>query len=369
MKIKKYTAPTMPEAMKQVRKELGADAVILQSRETKKGGFLGIFQKNYIEVVAALDPSPVNIQQKQPDLKPKEHLHMPVSHSNEDVLTEIKNLKKLISLSHESGEAFPAEYELMYRYLLEQDISTDLSRSIMENVIHKHSDEAEADTDRVVALTKQELETQLKQLSFEGITFNKQVIQFVGPTGVGKTTTLAKVAAKAMMSHGKKVAFITADTYRIAAVDQLKTYARILNVPVKVVYDMHEYRNAIKSFHDYDLIFVDTAGRNFQSKRYVQELKNTIDFNDLIDTYLVLSMTSKPKDMLSVYEQFSHLPIKGLVYTKADETRQFGSLLNIALPHRLDIAYITNGQDVPEDILEPNAAYITQLIMEGCKDA
>ena len=112
-------------------------------------------------------------------------------------------------------------------------------------------------------------------LQFDGINFNRKIIQFIGPTGVGKTTTLAKVAAQSILEHEKKIAFITADTYRIAAIDQLKTYARILNVPVEVAYSIEDYKNALNKFQDYDIIFVDTAGRNFRDVKYVQRTERS----------------------------------------------------------------------------------------------
>ncbi len=122
------------------------------------------------------------------------------------------------------------------------------------------------------------LEKHLNDLQFDGIDYDRQIIQFVGPTGVGKTTTLAKIAAQSILQHEKKIAFITADTYRIAAIEQLKTYARILDVPLEVAYSIEDYKNALDKFQDYDIIFVDTAGRNFRDERYVHELKEVISF-------------------------------------------------------------------------------------------
>src|SRR5699024_10644069 len=110
--------------------------------------------------------------------------------------------------------------------------------------------------------------------------------------------------------------FITVDTYRIAAVDQLKTYANILDVPLEVAYDIEGYKQALGQFKDYDLILVDTAGRNFRDERYVKELQQSIVFDDMVATYLVLSMTAKPKDIVDIYEQFRHIPIDELIFTK-----------------------------------------------------
>ncbi|WP_217585592.1 flagellar biosynthesis protein FlhF [Lentibacillus saliphilus] len=365
MKVKKYIAPTMPEAMQQIRKELGSNAVILNSKEVSKGGFFGILKKKHIEVVAALDPSPLASKARD---SAQQHVSVHKgadgNDRQSDVLSEIKQLKQMFLSTNQSNGHYPPAYQIMFHYLRDQDVSPEICTSLIETVLSEHPDETD---ERIVyRYVKQALTEQLQQHSFGQMYFDKKVIHFVGPTGVGKTTTLAKIAAKAMIGHNKKVAFITVDTYRIAAIDQLKTYARILNVPIEVAYDIEQYRHAVERFKDYDLIFVDTAGRNFQSERYVKELTNSIDFNDNIDTFLVLSMTAKSQDMLNVHDQFNHLPIKGLIFTKVDETRQYGGLLNMTLSNnRSSIAYMTNGQDVPDDLIEPTPEYLAGLIMEG----
>ena len=146
---------------------------------------------------------------------------------------------------------------------------------------------------------------QISPLPFGGISFTKKYINIVGPTGVGKTTTLAKIAADCILKYKKKVAFITTDTYRIAAIEQLKTYANILNVPIEVCYNLEDFQKAIRQFESYDLVFIDTAGRNFRNQKYVEDLKNIIDFNQDMETFLVLSLTSKQIDMEEIYQQFS----------------------------------------------------------------
>src|SRR5699024_5525665 len=163
----------------------------------------------------------------------------------------------------------------------------------------------------------------------------------VGPTGVGKTTTIAKVAAKLMLEDTKKIAFITTDTYRIAAIEQLKTYARILNIPVEVAYNVKDYQQALKKLEGYDLILVDTAGRNFRDAKYIRELQENTG-NSEVATYLVLSLTAKPKDLNDIYDQFYQIPLEAVIFTKLDETTQYGSMLNIAVTKEIGIAYVTD---------------------------
>ncbi|WP_163971238.1 flagellar biosynthesis protein FlhF [Oceanobacillus halotolerans] len=373
MKVKKFIAPTMPEAMNQVRKELGKEAVILNSKEVYKGGFLGFFKKRNIEVIAALDPqpkAPKQIKTKQKNIDDKKPLK-PKESTDQDILNELKQLKKLVSTqSMQLDNTYKPVYQTAFQYLIDQEVEEGLVKEIIDEVMKTFEEkEMEPEQSMVFSETKKEMERKLETVTFEGITMEKKVIHFVGPTGVGKTTTIAKIAAMHMLSKKKKVAFITADTYRIAAIEQLKTYARILDVPLEVAYDLDGYKTAIESFSDYDLILVDTAGRNFRDKKFVHELKSNIDFNDDIETYLVLSLTAKAKDIQEIYEQFHHIPIKELIFTKIDETTQYGSIFTTALKNNIGVAYITNGQDVPDDLIEPSPSYISNLIMEAYRDA
>src|SRR5699024_229303 len=189
------------------------------------------------------------------------------------------------------------------------------------------------------------------------------------PTGVGKTTTIAKIAANCMLNDHKKDTIITTDTYQIAAIEKLKTYARNQHIPIEVADTTKDYQMALKKFASYDVILVDTAGRNFRDDKYIHELKNMIDFNVNTESYLVLSLTAKSQDITDVQLQFQQLDIKKVIFTKADETKQYGSMLNIVLKSHLGIAYLTNGQDVPEDLIRPTPEKIGEYIVSGYVDA
>ncbi|WP_156855438.1 flagellar biosynthesis protein FlhF [Oceanobacillus sp. AG] len=369
MKIKKYIADTMPEAMNEIRKDFGREAVILQSKEIKQKGFLGLFQKKRIEVIAAHDPDPI-----KRDSKPLEDKEIKMEQTSkpqsdlqtiEPVLKEIRNLKNLIELEAAKDETkLPALYQLALQQLLDQEVEKTLAEAIIEKTISFLADEGTEVTETSIAnALKQVIRNELNELSFQGITGEQQIVQFVGPTGVGKTTTIAKIAARLLLQEKKKVAFITTDTYRIAAVEQLKTYARILNVPLEVAYQVDDYRQAIETFTDYDVILVDTAGRNFREKAYINQLKEMLEDVPSIATYLVLALTTKPKDVQDLFEQFQDIPLTEMIFTKMDETTQYGSILSIALNNRIGIAYLTNGQDVPDDLVKPTPILISDLIV------
>ncbi|WP_100010941.1 flagellar biosynthesis protein FlhF [Lentibacillus sediminis] len=373
MKVKKYVAPTMPEAMKQVRKDFGSEAVILNSREVHSGGIFGLFKKVSIEVVAGLDKEPYrDASRKTGEVKPISQTNRQERGSSlsNEFLSEMKQLKKMVEYqTSRLPKEYEGGYQYLYEHLLEQEVEQKLATEITESLQKKHAGSGKRpDSETIMQDAAAHIKAQLDSMSFQGICGEKRIIQFIGPTGVGKTTTLAKLAARSMLRDDKKVAFITTDTYRIAAIEQLKTYAEILDIPVEVAYTMNDYREAVKRLNTYDLIFVDTAGRNFREEKYVRELEQHLDFGGGVDSYLVLSMTGKPKDLEEIYQQFADFPLTSLIFTKMDETTRFGSLLNMLLRHQIGVAYLTNGQEVPDDVIFATPEKIAELVA-GANDA
>lgn len=196
----------------------------------------------------------------------------------------------------------------------------------------------------------------------------KKYINVLGPTGVGKTTTIAKMAARSVLEKKKKIGFITTDTYRIAAIEQLKTYAALLQAPVEIVYNAKDYEEAIKKLAHLDLIFIDTAGRNYKEAKYVEDLQSLINFNEEAESYLVLALTAKQKDLEAIIEQFSNLKIEKFIFTKLDETNSIGTMFNLMIKYKKGLAYYTNGQEVPEDIEQPSIESLIELFFKEIKD-
>jgi|SRR5690625_547162 len=363
----------MPEAMQQIRTKLGKDAVILQSKKVKTGGFLGLFKKDQVEVIAALDTKPVQQQNIDERATKTESTIFEKSHpqvkEQQDIVLEIKHLRKLLEQKNEHQEFnFNKSYQVLYDYLISQEIEQSIAKELITMLEKKYQDRSTVSIDTLIQNIRQWIEYRLEGLSFSGINPGTRIVQLIGPTGVGKTTTIAKLAAKTMMEMNKTVAFITTDTYRIAAIEQLKTYARILEVPIEVAYSLEDYKRAVDKLSSVDLIFVDTAGRNFRQSNYVDELTEYIEAKEQTEVFLVMALTAKYEDALFAFEQFSHIRHKKLIFTKVDETRQYGSLLNLSLKPGVDIAFLTNGQDVPHDIMTPSAKRISRLIMSEYYD-
>lgn len=386
MKVKKYTASSMPEAMKLVRGELGSDAVILNSRVVQSGGFMGFFKKNNIEVIAAIDPDteaspkPASMDKQSkymnPSIKGDESnkgkaplrtnpaVETPRK-ADKDLLKEISLLKELLKGSGKTeGISLPEPVSRQIQYLRDQEIDQEIIDELAAVLLEKWYLGGAASSDGEIAeWIAAAIEQRLSHLSFGGVSFKKKFVNVIGPTGVGKTTTLAKIAADCVLKHQKKVAFITTDTYRIAAIEQLKTYAKILDVPIEVCYNMDDFKAATDKFAEFDLVFIDTAGRNFRNQKYVTDLKSVIDFGKDMETYLVLALTAKQKDMEEIRKQFSLIHIDRFIFTKLDETAINGSMLNMAIKFSAGIAYLTNGQDVPDDLIEANPERIANTIL------
>lgn len=372
MKIKKYTAPTMPEAMKKIRKELGTDAVILDSKVIYLGGVLGFFKKKNIQVIAALDPQPAlhgkreNARQEKkgevPILQPQQKLES----INQDVLEELKEMKRWLEKNTNAEvPSYPLALQLFYHYMVERDVKKEYVMEWLDELKDRlvDKDALSVSKKEMVHLFQEYLENRLKDFKFHGIDYQKKYVHLAGPTGVGKTTTIAKLAANSLLQDKKRVALITTDTYRIAAIDQLRTYAKILDIPLEVAYSHSDYEQAKDKFRDYDLVLIDTAGRNFRNSHYVKEFSTMVNVDDECEIYLVLSLTSKFNDQEEIYQQFAHLPIKQFIFTKEDETTCCGSILNLMLLSGKGIAYITNGQEVPDDIEETSIKKVNQLIV------
>lgn len=191
----------------------------------------------------------------------------------------------------------------------------------------------------------------------------RKIAALIGPTGVGKTTTLAKIAAQCVLEKGITAALITADTYRISAVEQLKTYADILGLPIEIVYNAKELKEAIQKFRTKQLILIDTAGRSQYNRRQMQELKEMLAVNPNIEKHLVISATTKEQDARDIVEQFSVCKPDKLIFTKTDETRSLGMLVNMTHQKNIGISFFTTGQSVPDDIVEADARKLAELFL------
>lgn len=412
MTINKFIGKTKEEAIEKAKAEFGENAVIMNVKEIKPKGFFGFFKSSTYEVTAAIEEKEsfsVSMSSLGSRVKSREKINyaadeeiaipqpMRTPEREEMKFEEFK--KELVNRSrveHSSLENESSAFEHSYTEkefrerldnlseLLEQKLSgntqddmtsssmseemnfirmvysTLLKNEVNEKYVNQIMEEVEKfirpgnNVDMILPNIYQKLVLKFGQPKIIDLTGNKpNVIFFIGPTGVGKTTTIAKIASKYKVEYNRKVAFITADTYRIAATEQLRIYANILDAPMSIVYSVPEINEEIEKYSEYDLIFVDTAGfshKNEQQKNDTKRLLDGVSEEYHKEVYLVLSATTKYRDLMDIVDIYDEISEYKLIFTKLDETCSYGNLLNIKLYADADLSYVTTGQSVPDDI-------------------
>ncbi len=360
MNIKRFKAKDIKDAVALVKTQLGENAVILSTRKVPDG----------IEVLAAKD---VDIKLPTPNSQlptPNSQLLTPNSLSSikdiENHLVEMKkdmrNIFDLIQLS----SPLPTDSSL-YSKLISNGMLPSNAMKITSEL------EPECKGVQLNAPTIDDLKAKLSSRIHTApihLPADKKpvIVSFIGPTGVGKTTTIAKLASNFTIYDKLKVALITIDTYRIAAVDQLKTFADIINIPLAIVYSPDEFAFSIHEHENYDVLFIDTAGRSQRNKKHMKELLSFFKMVKPDEIHLVLSMTTKTEVMLDIIENFEIASPDKLVFTKLDETTKFGGILDVLISSGKPISYLTNGQNVPDDIERADPMKIAEYIL-GTKNA
>lgn len=385
MIIKRYIVNNMNEAMTRIRYELGKDAVIISQRRIRKPGLKGLFSKKVIEVTAAME----NAKKEQEDtfndsidaikkMMEKEQLHRAetknvraVEKKEEIMVPEKKIPKKEEQLPTSDLMREMQEMKSMLQSLKPQTIETtqekneigmlleenDVNESIILQIQKEYSGLQGIEDDKKKMRIALE-----KHIAAEKIDLDGRVV-LVGPTGVGKTTTIAKLAGRISLIEKRKVGLITIDTYRIGAVEQLKTYADIMNIPFKVVFTMKEMDAALESMKDCDVVLIDTTGRSSKNMMQISELRAFIDKASTDNIHLVLSCTTKNKDIHSIISGFGALNFNHVIITKLDETTTYGSIVNILETAKKPLSFVTTGQNVPDDIKCLQATDISNLIL------
>ncbi len=379
MKVKKFQAASMNEAMRLVKNELGRDAVILSTKKIKKTDSFGIFSREWIEIEAAIDYNDEyepafkreSIAGDNPNLAKEIHnlktLLQEYISNTQEVKKEVPKLKNMMQLLMKQSGVFAAdslEDKLYYIYedLLMQEVRDKIAYQIIENLSFEVENIENLSIERIRKLIKIKMKNKIKIFSEEEKKGLPKIITFIGPTGVGKTTTLAKIAAKCRLINKKKTALFTFDTYRIAAVEQLKIYGEILKTPVIVINKKSEFKEKLNTFKDYDYILVDTAGRSQRDNFHIKKLKEYLNFP--MDIHLVLSATTKEKDLDDIISRFSIIPYSSLLFTKLDESSTFGNIYNKAFETGKPLSYFTTGQRVPEDIEVASKDKLIDMIFE-----
>ena len=420
MVIRKYIAMSEEEAAKLAREELGEDVVIMNVKKNEPKGLAKLFRKPSVEITAAVDevrsgeaaedgpdfsrlqeairetnavleaeakketdgqeparqqtePSGSNILEEETSQKNDRE----EKSENKDIEERLSNLQELLErqmqaekdareAKDEKENTNQAYFDLIKKKLLDNEVEETYANQILEDISENLNKNANLDS--ILAGVYQKIVLKIGQPHLIDIKAKKtKFVFFIGPTGVGKTTTIAKIASTLKLTKKTKVALITSDTYRIAAVEQLKTYANILGIPLQVVYTPEDMGHAMEELREFDLVFVDTAGRshnNTEQKEDVQKLLETVDEANR-EVFLVLSATTKYKDLVKISMTYAEITKYNLIFTKLDETDTIGNLFNIHMLTGAPLSYTTWGQNVPDDIGKIDAQSIAKQVLGG----
>ena len=411
MIIKKFTGKTEAEATEAAKKELGSTLVIMNVREVKKKGLFAFLLPKQIEVTAALEeeaparPQYGSILRTAADKEIRtEQQNLLAKNSTENIEKKLDSLQTLLesqlnnrqsekeesaktqdvpdaeekedktqdmAAAEKKGEEKNPEQDKFIRLLYNKMLDNEMDEKYVNSILEDASKTKKADLPFDYLLANIYQKMVLKFGRSEGITPSEEgprIVLFIGPTGVGKTTTIAKLAGRYCVEEKKKVALLTADTYRIAAAEQLRTYANILETPFRIIYTPEELQAAVDDYWDCDYIFIDTAGRSHQNTDQLEKMKEMVAALKRPESYqvfLVLSATTKYRDLQKIADCYGKIADFELIFTKLDETEAVGNLLNMKLYTDAPIAYVTCGQNVPDDMEAFNPQKTVKQILGG----
>ena len=387
MRVRIFTGQSVQEAMNKVKLELGREAVILHTRRFKTGGMLGLFGNERVEVMAAVDDALLETpavktvvaptmptvaavmppQQTHETVAPVSVPLTPVKTAEPEWKQELAEMRSLLERAlHESKQGADAVASAAVEKLLQADVLQPVAESLVRQdpVLYqwKGTLTEPAFTERLERLVEQGLG------KVSGVALNgsaPHVVALLGPTGVGKTTTIAKLAAYFSLQKGMRVSLITADTYRISAVEQLKTYAEIMGLQLEIVYAPQELAKALAKCKGSQLVLLDTAGRSPKNQEQLEELQLLLSQVPQAEKHLVLSLTTCNRDALEIAKRFSVCSPDKVLFTKLDEASRCGVILNVLQQFPMKLSYVTNGQNVPDDLQIVSPAWLAKELLRG----
>jgi flagellar biosynthesis protein FlhF len=280
-------------------------------------------------------------------------------------LTSIQHMvSSLAKSSLARADEIPQEMFQMYTELIDADVDEELARGLIRQLKSNEAGDENGTNQQVKSRLQQMVEREIRCAPpIQVVPGRRRVVALVGPTGVGKTTTIAKLAANFRLRDGIRMGLVTVDTYRIAAVEQLRTYAEIIDLPMKVVTSPREMRRALDELAGLDLVLIDTAGRSPRDELKIQELKSLLAEAQVDEVHLVLSLVASSRTLEATAANFAPAGTTSVILTKLDEAVGMGALLSVARKIPLPISYLTTGQDVPDDIEPGHAGRIARLVL------
>ncbi|MBM4001752.1 MAG: flagellar biosynthesis protein FlhF [Planctomycetes bacterium] len=399
MDVRTFRARTMHDALRLVRNELGPQAAVLHTRELPRGLWTWFTGARDIEVTASVE---VNVPSHLTDLRPPSRdaddssdevepmeaewrgeetaaaaqVRLPAlgelgyrsrfRGARKEQLSSLDSLVEQLSRGREPSQRpeLPDALFRLFTDLIDAELSEEFARELIDRIRGSASADDLNDLMLLKARLARFIEEEIRVTGpIEPAPGECRIVAMVGPTGVGKTTTIAKLAANQRLREHRRVGLITVDTYRIAAVEQLRTYADIMDLPMEVVATPREMRAAIQKFSDFDLVLMDTAGRSPRDEVRIQELKSLLHEAQPHEVHLVLSAVASLPQMQKAAEKFARVGVTSLLLTKLDEATGLGNLLPLVRSSRLPLSYITNGQNVPADIEPAERRKLARVVL------
>lgn len=407
MRIKKFTGATLKEATDMMKSELGAEAIILSTRKVARGGVLNFLGREEFEITAAIDDQVVVAQTSREfeealteakgaatvaasAQSTLESLQQVARHFEErakkklgsepasvvetapyrELRDEVESLRSIVQevavhLKHARMPALPEHLKNAYITLVAHGVDEQLAAELTQRVYRSLGEDLLESKHLVEQSVVKEMASLFKIAPEADITHKPKVVALVGPTGVGKTTTIAKLAAIQKLMKGKNVALITADTYRIGAIEQLRMFAAIANIPMQVVYEPSEMRTALARLGERDVVFLDTVGRSQRVAKEISEVADFVCAANPHEVHLVISASADDRVIKEAVENFRAVSPNRMIFSKLDEAVAYGQLVNVAHQSGLPVSYVTTGQNVPDDIVLANNMQLAGMVFTG----
>ncbi len=376
MKIKKFYGFTLKDATKRMKEELGSESVILSTRVVKNEEKFG--DRTVFEVTAGMEEEELEEKEKKlpneikeptsTSIKSKVDKKENVQQELEQLTAKIYKQKQILSYEKKEEPRYPKISDNYPKIKEIENLLTlrDVDPEIIETIISemkKNKGFLGTDYENQLFTTISSLIPVAEFTVQKGK--EKKIISFVGPTGVGKTTCIAKLALISKIIHKLDIGLITMDTYRLGALDQLKIFSEISNIELEIAYEPKDIVSAVRKFKTKDLIFIDTVGRSQNNLELLKDIKQFVSSVKVDETFLVLNSTSSLKNMLDIAEKFEIFNYNGLIFTKLDESVSFGNLLNLSSKIEIPIKFLTNGQTIPDDIIAADSDFVANLVISG----
>lgn len=383
MAPKTYKTHTIQEAISKIKKEMGPDAVILSTRRIGKNS-RNPYERGFFEVTAesvnsAEQPGPASFSVITSDIA-EDPFSMagagaasvkvsPHHGTIRETLVEIQDTLLMMQQSRGLPDIFKKYPDALklYAALTKTGMSDQRAEYFIRQACSSRGLDSQVNGDlhkNIIAAITRAIDVYNPFAEKPAVKNQPErcLAAFVGPTGVGKTTTIAKLAADLSLKHKKRVGLLSVDSYRIGAIEQLKTYAAIIGVPCMAAFNRQDVLAAADKMRHRDIILIDTAGQSHLDEKRLRELARLLGQDPCIRTHLVMSVTTRGSDMKSAVERFAALKPQTYVFTKTDETKQRGGIIDQLLDYPMPVSFVTNGQNVPEDILPATRRSMTRLI-------